>query len=320
MQDLRKRIIVDNNTRMAKQRTANLPDLSGLLEPLNEFTLDIQRVLLRRDSPVVPSLSIGEQIAARIAGMIALDRIEPGQRLLEEEICEVLGVSRAPVREAMRILERDRLLVITPRKGARVSGHDERELRDMFEVRASLLGTLVEAVMRERALDLAALLEQGTLQLDAARRAGSRDGYALVSFQLMMNLCWLSTNRLLSEMVQSLALQTLRYSRLGFGQPDGMSRSLRDWRRMLRSVREGDVEQAAALVGRRVRSSCDAALTTLGRKRLAGTDLADQSTERQIEQPNPRPKDAATTTFRSMASSGPGRAPHLPSRQGKTTR
>ncbi|MGE0310767.1 MAG: GntR family transcriptional regulator [Lautropia sp.] len=301
---------------MAKQRTANLPDLSSLIDPLDAFTLDIQRVLLRRGSVATPSLSTGEQIAARLAGMIALDRIEPGQRLLEEEICKVLAVSRAPVREAMRILERDRLLVIAPRRGARVSGHDARELRDMFEVRASLLATLVAAVMRERAAELEALLAAGTVALDAARRVGSRDGYALVSFQLMMRLCWLSSNVLLAEMVQSLALQTLRYARLGFGQPEAVSRSLRDWRRMLRAVRDGDVESAAALAATRVRGSCEAALATLGHT-SAGGGSATATPRRRRRAASTSPVSPAAGSCRTA---GAGRAPRAHHREGSTIR
>ncbi len=249
---------------MAKPRTTNLPDLRGLLEPVDDFMRDIQRVLLRRGSRDAPSLSLAEQIAARLAGLIALDRIGPGQRLLEEEVCTVLDVSRAPVREAMRILERDRLLVVVPRRGARVTGHSESELRDVFEVRASLLGTLLAAVMRERPQDLERVLAAGVAQLEEAHRAGSRDGYALVSFQMMVQCCLLSGNRLLAEMVQSLALQTLRYSRLGFGRPDGLSRSLQDWRGMLRAVRRNDSDAVVEFVRCRVFSSRDAALEALG--------------------------------------------------------
>src|SRR5690606_13275587 len=141
-------INVDNNTQMAKPRTANLPDLSGLREPPSEFMRDIERVLLRRGDYDLPSLSIAEQVAARLAGMIALDRLKPGQRILEEEICAVLGVSRAPVREALRMLERDRLLVVVPRKGAQVSDYSLQELHDIFEVRASLIATMFEGIAR----------------------------------------------------------------------------------------------------------------------------------------------------------------------------
>lgn len=248
---------------MAKPRTANLPDLSGLREPPDEFMRDVQRVLLRRGDHDLPSLSIAEQLAARLAGMIALDRLKPGQRILEEEICAVLGVSRAPVREALRMLERDRLLVVVPRKGAQVSGYNDTELHDIFEVRASLMTTLYEAAARAHPEQLERELAAGVADLEAAEKAGSRDDYALASFRLTIRIRSLCDNHLLSDIVQSLALQTLRYSRLGFGTPQGIARSLRDWQAVVRAVRRREPEKAAGIIRRRIAGSRDAALEAL---------------------------------------------------------
>lgn len=248
---------------MAKPRTANLPDLSALREPPGEFMRDIQRVLLRRGDHDLPSLSIAEQVAARLAGMIALDRLKPGQRILEEEICAVLGVSRAPVREALRMLERDRLLVVVPRKGAQVSDYSLQELHDIFEVRASLIATTYEGMVRAHPEEFAAAIAAGLAELEAAARSGLRDDYALASFRLTTRLRGLCDNGLLFDMVQSLALQTLRYSRLGFGTAQGIERSLRDWRAILRAARRRDPAKAAELVRRRIGGSRDAAMRAL---------------------------------------------------------
>ena len=63
--------------------------------------------------------------------------------------------------------------------------------------------------------------------------------------------------------MQSLALQTLRYSRLGFGTPQGIARSLRDWRAVARAVRRREPEKAAEIIRRRIEGSRDAALKAL---------------------------------------------------------
>jgi DNA-binding GntR family transcriptional regulator len=248
---------------MAKPRTRNLPDLSGLLEPTDSFMRDVQRALLRRSVLDTPSLSIAEQIAAGLAGLIALDRLRPGQRVLEEEICAVLGVSRAPVREALRMLERDRLLVVVPRKGAHVSGYNAQELHDIFEVRGSLFATLFQIVVGSRLDEFEGVLAAGVAELEAACAAASRDAYALASFQLIMRLCALCDNRLLSDIVQSLALQTLRYARLGFSAPGAIERSLGDWRSMLHATQRGEPDQVPALARTRIAGSRDAALAVL---------------------------------------------------------
>ena len=72
--------------------------------------------------------------------------LEPGERLMEVQLAERLGVSRTPIREAIRKLELEGLVLMIPRKGAEVAKISEHNLRDVLEVRRSL---------EELAIDLA---------------------------------------------------------------------------------------------------------------------------------------------------------------------
>jgi len=260
---------------MSKSRTADLPDLDALREPPDAFALEVQTVLLRRSGGGPASLSLPEQIAARLAAMIALDRIRPGQRVLEEDVSAVLGVSRAPVREALRMLERDRMLQVRARHGAQVGLPNARELHDIFEVRASLWGTLLEHVYDARVDALDARVAAGLPPLAAAAAAADADAYARGSFRMTNAVARLCTNELLRDLVQSVALQTVRYARLGFAQPGEMARSLRDWRRMARAVRARDRAGAIALARARITGSRDAALRALNRDPTGPDGAAD---------------------------------------------
>lgn len=64
--------------------------------------------------------------------------LEPGERLMEIQLAERLGVSRTPVREAIRKLELEGLVVMVPRKGAEVASITEKNVRDVLEVRKAL--------------------------------------------------------------------------------------------------------------------------------------------------------------------------------------
>jgi DNA-binding GntR family transcriptional regulator len=64
--------------------------------------------------------------------------LEPGERLMEMQLAEQLGVSRTPIREAIRKLELEGLVLMIPRRGAIVAKITEKDLRDVLEVRASL--------------------------------------------------------------------------------------------------------------------------------------------------------------------------------------
>lgn len=64
--------------------------------------------------------------------------IEPGERLMEIHLANQLGVSRTPIREAIRKLELEGLVVMTPRKGAIVASITEEDLKEVLEVRVVL--------------------------------------------------------------------------------------------------------------------------------------------------------------------------------------
>ena len=64
--------------------------------------------------------------------------LEPGERLMEIQLAERLGVSRTPIREAIRKLELEGLVIMIPRKGAEVADITEKSLRDVLEVRKAL--------------------------------------------------------------------------------------------------------------------------------------------------------------------------------------
>ena len=70
--------------------------------------------------------------------------LEPGERLMEIQLAEKLGVSRTPIREAIRKLELEGLVLMIPRKGAEVAKISEKSLRDVLEVRRSLEELAIE--------------------------------------------------------------------------------------------------------------------------------------------------------------------------------
>jgi len=78
--------------------------------------------------------------------------LKPGQRLMEVQLAEQLGVSRTPIREAIRKLELEGLVVMLPRKGAYVADVSLKDIIDVLEIRASLEG-LAASLAAERISD-----------------------------------------------------------------------------------------------------------------------------------------------------------------------
>lgn len=228
---------------MARSRTPNTPDLASLLSathPHHPLAQAVERAMFRGPEWTVAEPSQGERIAIRLAGLITLGQIPAGSRLLEQDISEVLSVSRAPVREALRILERNHLVALVPRRGAVVTDPDASELNDIFTVRSALYQVLLTQLMNDRPKDLAQVLAEHLKTMALAAR-DSAPSYAVESFLLNLSIASLGSNRLLAGLLKSIALRTLRYVRLGRStRPQSVQASLKTWRRMLKAVRDED--------------------------------------------------------------------------------
>lgn len=84
------------------------------------------------------------EAADRLRDMILDGEIAPGDRVVESTLCEVLGISRTPLREAMRVLEAEGLIEMKPNRGAWVTAIQPREILELFEVVANLERAAVE--------------------------------------------------------------------------------------------------------------------------------------------------------------------------------
>lgn len=116
--------------------------------------------------------TLREAVVDEIRGMITRGEIKPGDRLVEDRLAEQLGVSRNPVREAIRALESTGLVEVRPRKGAYVSSFDVADVRKLLHLRA-----LLEAYAAELAAGSGDQegLARLSFVLDEGRRASASD-------------------------------------------------------------------------------------------------------------------------------------------------
>jgi DNA-binding GntR family transcriptional regulator len=137
--------------------------------------------------PVVPS-SLTDEIVLRLEKAILEGVYPPGTPLLQDELCERFGVSRTPVRQALRDLQARNLVVLVPNRGATVRVPSRRDAQEVYAVRAELEGYAAElAVARadSRLEPELASVEARVVRL-AARLAGFDEAAlpAVVELQL----------------------------------------------------------------------------------------------------------------------------------------
>ncbi len=160
-----------------------------------------------------PLRTLPLQICEQIAQSILEGIFVPGERLREVELAESFGVSRATIREALRLLEQRGLVRIFPQRGAHVTQLSAKELDDLFEIRASLLATgsrLAAAHCHEdgekRLMEHLARLDQNTGDLRA---------YAAASWAMIDCFVEMSGNKVLMHYVNDFAQRIGRYVRMG---------------------------------------------------------------------------------------------------------
>lgn len=116
-------------------------------------------------------LPLRDQVTAELRRRILTGEFAPGERLVEDRLAALLGVSRNPVREAIRVLAAEAFVEVVPRRGAAVARLSPDEAVELFDVRMSLEGLAARLAARKRTPTAIARL---SALLDSAR--GAVDG------------------------------------------------------------------------------------------------------------------------------------------------
>lgn len=175
----------------------------------------------------------------------------PGERLVEGKLSEELGVSRMPVREALRQLAAEGLVTIEPRRGASVTSFSPQQMRELVEVRATLEGLNAKLAAQrhddQQIAEMERILEEGT----RASNTGGDDAVMLKMNQRFHDaLGSIAANSILQDIMHSLRDRTA----LLFA-PINRSRGPQNWEEhaaILRAVIKGDAELASLLAMRHV--------------------------------------------------------------------
>ena len=212
------------------------------------------------------TLALPEQIARELSQRIVAGAYAPGQRLLEQSVAQEFRVSRGPVRESLRLLEKDGLVTILPRRGAQVTKLTIEEVREIFDIRAALNGLRDRQLAEDhqRTHQTLPILEREVEKLaQLARENSCADAYASTVFALNHFLNEASRNQRLRAFANMLGLQTLRYSRLGLATAQRRQQSVQYWQRLVEAVRKHDGAEAQRIAEERVRESRNAAIRAL---------------------------------------------------------
>jgi len=203
-------------------------------------------------------LSLSQRVAQELRRSILTSRRRPGDRLIEDRLSEELGVSRIPVREALRVLAGEGLVDVQPRRGASVAEVSADVARDLVEVRATLEGLNARLAARHHDPASIEALKRVLKEGNRAARAKSVDDLVRLNGEFHDKLAEAGRNSILFDIMRTLRERT----NLVFA-ANSVRRAEQDWdehSKILAAVIDGDEDLAAMLATRHVHRAAEGAL------------------------------------------------------------
>lgn len=156
-------------------------------------------------------LPLREVVFKTLRQAILTGELKPGERLMEIHLADKLGVSRTPIREAIRQLELEGLVVMVPRKGAHVARITEKSMSDVLEVRLALDKLAVQLACDRITEEQKQKLIDKKNEFEEAVRLGDTNKIAKADVNFHDVIFEASGNMRLGQMVNNLAEQMYRY-------------------------------------------------------------------------------------------------------------
>lgn len=217
--------------------------------------------------------SIPEQIAEDIGAAIIAGRYGVGERLIESDLAETFGVSRGPIRETLRILEKRRMIELLPRRGAYVREVSLNSIADLFNTRIALTTQAARTMALIRPASFIDTLRRrvGELQQLAANDDTTPQDFAFVVTRSVRTIARGSGNELLNEVITDLAnltvWNTIWKSALDYVTPKARRDSAQAMADVLSAIEAGDSVEAERRLRLALESDRDQAIARLAQMR-----------------------------------------------------
>ena len=187
--------------------------------------------------------------------------LKPGERLMEIPLAEELGVSRTPIREAIRKLEQEGFVVMIPRRGTYVADISLKDISQVFEIR-SALEELAAALAAERITDEEIeALERMLVEIGNYIETKDMDKIVETDVAFHEVLYKASRNERLVEIIHNLREQTLRFRTVSMNQPGRLAKTREEHRLLVEAIANRDGKQARKMARMHMEHSEQALLT-----------------------------------------------------------
>ena len=194
------------------------------------------------------------QIADRLRDMIMTSQLKEGDKINENELCASMGISKTPLREALRVLSAEGLISLVPNRGSFVTKPTIGEIKEMFEVMSVLEGVCARAAAAR--MDAAALdtVEQLHAKLEQEYTSRDQKEYIRINNQYHKFIQQLAGNRTLNQIVNGLREKILLYRFQSLNLPGRFDASIKEHRELLEAFRQKSAQQAERIMKKHLKN------------------------------------------------------------------
>lgn len=196
----------------------------------------------------VQQLSLAEMAFGELRRMIVRGHLAPGERLIEPELCETLSISRTPLREALKLLASEGLVVLRRNRNAIVTLIDAQELEHLFEVEAGIESFAISLASQRMTHTEIKRIEALQERMERLQDSGDLDAYFELNQRVHAMIVAGARNPVLDETHGRLLgrLERARYAALG--RSGRWRESAREHREILEALKARDSERAQKLI------------------------------------------------------------------------
>jgi DNA-binding GntR family transcriptional regulator len=249
--------------------------------PVNRVGSDRARpaTLLRAGRNAIRQGNLHDEVAAILREMIVQDELPPGTRIPEAELCQRLGISRTPLREAIRVLASEGLVTPLPRRGAVVAVPTREEVHGLFLALGAIeFAAAPLACENLTDAEIAAIRKQHKQMVDHFRRARRKDYYRanqLIHQAIVKG----ARNQFLSDLHESLGLRVLRVRFFIDVPKNSWSRALREHEQIMTMIERREGRKLAEMMLQHMMGSWRDFELTLERPRIARGYFTEENAE-----------------------------------------
>lgn len=196
----------------------------------------------------------------KIKEAIIKGHFKPGEKLVEQTLAQEMGVSRTPVREAIRRLEAEGFVISIPRKGVVVSRADKEEIVQLYSIRAELEGLAARWAIENADEDDMRKLDEAISRMEETAASGDLDGVVQSNALFHDAIAQASKSRILCTLLKTLQdnIQRFRFQSLHLpGRPEA---ALAEHKEIIAAIKEKKAEEADRLLKEHLQNACAAAL------------------------------------------------------------